>query len=248
MTRGLTDGQARLRAIVSAYPQDGDVWDLRAQLGADPVILADPLTGQPLSAVGAHATYARFQARRWADRAEICDRVTVDVDHHAYGRPDENRHEAAALGGVKAHRTMRFLLDHAAGLQPETGDVGLVVLTGSRISCEASAQHRALAAFLWRSELVAARPQIEVIADEPDPVLREACATVDRYALHADGFAMPFGCEDHDSYRIGLLELAARLRVSPLARRYSHLSDLEQALTDQAQPPPAPARSRWWRR
>jgi hypothetical protein len=38
-----------------------------------------------------------------------------------YGRLDEIRHRQdnpAALGGVKADRTMRFLLDHAAGLQP----------------------------------------------------------------------------------------------------------------------------------
>lgn len=193
----------------------------------------------------------RFQARRWAARAELVNRLVIDVDHHAYGRPDETRHEAAALGGAKAHRTMRFLLDHAAGLQPETGGVGLVVLTGSRISCEASAEHRALAAFLWHGELVAAGPRIEVIADKPDPILRQACAIVDRYALHACGFdVVPNGRDADDAHRADLLELAARLRAFPLPQRYSRLTDLEEALAEQARPrlsPPGPGRSRWRR-
>ena len=43
---------------------------------------------------------------------------------------------------------------------------------------------------------------------------------------------------------------AARLRAFALPQRYGRLSDLEQALAEQAQLPPAPARSRsqWWRR
>ena len=79
MRPGLTDGQTRLRAILSDYPQDGELWELRKLLEADPVILEDPLTGQPLSAAAAHATYARFQVRRWADRAALVDRLVIDV-------------------------------------------------------------------------------------------------------------------------------------------------------------------------
>jgi hypothetical protein len=146
---------------------------------------------------------------------------------------------------------MQFLLDQAAGRQPETGDVGVTVLSGSRISCEASSQHRALAAFLWRGELIAARPQIRVIADQPDQTLREACAIIDRYALHADGFGVPYGRPADDAYRARLIALAHGLTECPLSRRYGQLGDLEHALAgerDDSVTSTKATPSRWWRR
>lgn len=242
----LTAGQARLRAIVSDYPQDGDLWELRDKLGGDPVILADPRTGQLLSAAGANATYARFQTVRWAHSAQLADRwVLDDVDCHAYGRPDQVEHLPAALGGRKAHRTMRFLLDQAVGQQPHLEHVGLDVLTGSRMSCHAPAQHRALAAFLWGGPLIAEGPRIRVIADEPDEDLRRACAIVDRYALHVDGFGVPYGEAADDVRRTYLFELAERLTATPLTHRHGRLEDLEVALAEQQQP--HPAKRSWWR-
>ena len=129
---------------------------------------------------------------------------------------------------------MQFLLDQAAGHQPFTDDVGLVVLTGSRMSCEASAEHRALAAFLWGGPLIAEHARIRVIADEPDEELRRACAIIDTYALHPDGFhAVPYGQVADLSRRAGLLALAERLSATPLAQRCVRLDDVEIALSEQ---------------
>jgi len=198
----LTEGQARLRAIVRAHPggkrPESELRALRELIAADPMILADRRTGQRLSPADANATYARFQAMRWAPRAEPVDRLVLDVDHYVYARAFSHRvrGEPAALGGVKGTSTMQFLLNFAAGVQSPTEHVHPSVLTGSRICCEPGANHRTLAAFLWQGELVAEGPRITVIADEPDEPLRQACAIVDRYAEDIDGFRPP---DDHDA-------------------------------------------------
>lgn len=187
----LSPGQERIREIVwerlpayliirHAEERELAYEELREALGAAPIILADPITGQPLDQSAISAEYINWLKATGSSVMLNRHYPPTPARIFAYGEPEIK--EPASMGGVGwKQRTMRELFNQAAGEKIYTVGCDAIYFTNSGIlECGGGGRHRLLAQFLWGTPRLQAE-SLTIYEDSPMPQLNLALLRLKRF-------------------------------------------------------------------